>query len=169
MTKDRSIYLTLRKLNSQIQELSTQEAVQRIDSLIEEKNDDKFTAPLLVEKASVLWSASRQNEALAILTDCCNRFSADPSASFHLGEHLVELAQYERAKGYLSQCIESSLQTDDAWYLDSAYLLHAYAAAKTGDRKSAAQSLVHITDDEPMDWIATDPPVSKDSIKAMLG
>jgi tetratricopeptide (TPR) repeat protein len=168
MTADKQLHLALRQLSADIKNLQPDEAIQKIDDAIA-SSLASYEPHYLVKKANMLWFAARQTDAMSVLTDCCDRFSAEPSASFFLGQYLLELTQYQKAKIYLTQCIDASKLVEDTWYLDSAYLLHAYAAAKTGDKKTAVQSLAYIADDEPMDWIDVDPPVSKDSIKAMLG
>jgi predicted Zn-dependent protease len=167
MTTDKQLHLTLRQLSADTRDMTTDEAITKIDEVITTSQAD-YEPHFLVKKANTLWFAERKTEAVTVLEECCSRFSDEPSASFFLGQYLVELSQYHEAKDYLRQCIESSRQVDDAWFLDSAYLLHAYTAAKTGDKKSAAQSLAHIADDEPMDWIDIDPPISRDSINAMI-
>jgi tetratricopeptide (TPR) repeat protein len=168
MTKNPQLHSALRQLNADIKNLGIDEAIEKIDEAIALAQNADHEPHFLVQKGNALWFANRRSEAVDTLTDCCNRFDSEPSGSFFLGQYLVELAQFRQAKNYLTRCIEASKQIDDEWYLDSAHLLHAYAAAKIGDKQSASQSLSLIADDEAMDWIDIVPPVSTRSVKEML-
>jgi tetratricopeptide (TPR) repeat protein len=169
MSTNKQLITALRQLQSEIRGLSLDAALEKIDSAIENSPHDDFRPHFYVQKANVLWSAGKTDLAVKLLENCKQKYPSEPSLSYFLGQYYFEQAMFAQAMTALDLCIASSQFTGDAWYLDTAYLLHAYAAAKTGLKEIARRSLDRVQDEEQLSWIDADPPVSKNNIARMLG
>lgn len=168
MTADKQLYAAMKQLQSATDHLNLKDAIKCIDEAIESAQQEHYKSEFIVHKAMRLWFGGERHTAIDVLKSCCENYSDEPSASFYLGEYLIEEANFSLAAQYLSDSIASSLASGDSWYLDSAYLLHAYASAKSGDTKAATGSLAHVTADESISWLDTAPLISKESIQAMM-
>jgi tetratricopeptide (TPR) repeat protein len=158
----------LESLDRSIASLELDAALGLIDAAIKDSRNADYKPHFEVHKAGVLWAAGKLQEAVTLLERCATANDGIDSVHYFAGEYLTELGEFARALRYLSRCIEIADVTGDGWFEDSARLLRAYCAAKTGKFNLARDDLAKIDDDDAMGWLNTEPVVSKASIARML-
>ena len=168
MAINAGLHNALQRLERAAAKLMPDQAVALINAEIAGLEDSGYEPHFEVQKAAVLYGAKRLDEAMQLLDRIATRYPAVDSVHFFAGQYALELGQYRKAIGYLTTCLEICESSNDGWYQDSAYLLRAYCAAKTGNAELAQRDLAQVTDGEVMSWIAVDPVISSDSITAML-
>ncbi|MFL9864051.1 hypothetical protein PQR67_07725 [Paraburkholderia fungorum] len=159
---------TLTRLERATEGLSVDEQIRILDEAAQAPVNAEFKADIEVQMAGVLWAYGRISEAASLMVKGADTNIDSNSVQYFAGQHLLELRQFARAMPFLDRCIEIELASGEIWYLDSAYLLRAYCAAKIGDIAQARRDVTNL-DDEPMHWVEADPIVSKASIIAMIG
>ena len=168
MATDKQLHRALELLQRKVEKLETDDAVALVNEEIAEIENLDWAPHYEVHKASLLRCAERTSEAALLLQDVVGKHPQVDSANYFAGEYLLELGQYAKAISFFSNCIAISIESGDDWFMDSAHLLRAYCAAKTGDRSLAASDLVDLPDDEEMSWLAVEPVISKSSILVMI-
>jgi tetratricopeptide (TPR) repeat protein len=159
---------TLTRLEKATEGLSVDEQIGILDEAAQDPANAEFKADIEVQMAGVLWAYGRINEAASLMVKRADKNIDNNSVQYFAGQHLLELRQFARAMPFLDRCIEIERASGETWYLDSAYLLRAYCAAKIGNVAQARRDVANL-DDEPMHWVEADPIVSKASINAMIG
>lgn len=168
MVGNARIHSALQRLERKVENLELSQAVALIDEEIANPENADCVPHFEVHKASVLRYAGKLQEAAQLLLRITEQYPLVDSAHFFAGQYLVELGQYRQALHYLTNCIDIGVASGENWYTDSAYLLRAYCAAKTGEVALAHSDLEQIADDEEMSWLSVEPAVSKVSIRTML-
>lgn len=168
MPANRSIEKALRQLETESENLSFPDSVQLIDRYINDPSNRLLVPHAKVFKAGVLQRFGYSNEALQLLEQSATEHSDCDSANYFAGEALVEAKAFSKAIEYLDRCLELARLCNESWFLESAHLLVAYCAAKTGNSQLAKRHATQIGDDAGMEWLDTDPEVSKRSIERMI-
>ena len=168
MAADKQLLHALELLQRKVEKLETDAAVALLDKEIAELDNPDWVPHYEVHKASLLRRADRTTEAAQLLQGVIEKYPFVDSANYFAGEYLLELGQYAKAIGFFSNCIAISTESEDDWFMDSAHLLRAYCAAKTGDRLLAIKDLADVSDDEEMSWLSVEPPISKSSILSII-
>lgn len=168
MTKDSGLHRALEQLERTIQKLDPVQAIALIDSKIAQTDRAEYVPHFEVHKAQVLHQSGQLGDAAQLLIRTAAQHDSVDSVHFFAGQYLLELSRYREAIQHLTRCVDICKSSGENWYLDSAYLLRAYCAARSGNAEQARRDLTHVADDEEMFWVAVEPVVSKASISAML-
>ena len=168
MATNAGLHSALQRLERAAAKLTPDEAVALIDAEIAELENPEYAPHFEVQKAAVLHGAGQLSEAAQLLERVAAQYEAVDSVYFFAGQYALELGRYRQAIGYLTNCLDICESSSDGWYQDSAYMLRAYCAAKTGNAELARRDLAHVADGDAMSWIAVDPVISSDSIETML-
>ena len=154
-------------LHKKIARLPLEAMLLFIDDEISKLDSDEYFSHYALAKSNVLRGMNRTAEAVELLTQC---FVLNPPESvfFFAGQYSLENQDYSSAIVHLTLCIDSCLKTGDQWYLDSAYLLRAYGAAKVGNEGLAENDLKFIGNNHAMGWVEATPCVSEANVLAML-
>jgi tetratricopeptide (TPR) repeat protein len=168
MSADRKLFLALEAIDRETASLPLQDAIALIDTKLRDPEFAKYQPNFDVHKSILLRSNGQGERAVELLCDTAKHFPDVVNVHYFAGECLLELGQFEAAIQHLNQCIELVIRSGDTWFQDSAYLLRAYSAAKTGGLDLARDDLEHVHDDEAMFWINADPVVSKETIIRMI-
>jgi tetratricopeptide (TPR) repeat protein len=168
MTRDSRLHKALEQLERNTRKLDPEQAIALIDNEIAQTDDAEYVPHFEVYKAQVLHGSGQLGDAAQVLIKTAEQHDSVDSVHFFAGQYLLELGRYRQAILHLSRCVEICESSGETWYLDSAYLMRAYCAARSGDAELARRDLTHVGDDEEMFWIAVEPVVSKASINAML-
>ena len=168
MAANAGLHSALQRLERAVAKLAPAEAVALIDAEIAGLENPEYPPHFEVQKAAVLYGAGKLTEALQLLAGVAEKYETVDSVHFFAGQYSLELGLYQQAIGHLTNCLDICESSNDGWYQDSAYMLRAYCAAKTGDAKLARHDLDHATEGDSMSWIPVDPVISSDSIEMML-
>lgn len=169
MRDDSELKAALDRLARATEGLSPDEKVALIDAKIADPSNAPYCSYFEMRKAQVLGIYGRKREAADIMKRCAGEHGNNDEMQYFAGEALLEAGEFALADRYLSRCVEIAESSGDDYYLDSAYLLRAYCAARTGRFALALQYLAHVDDDAAMNWLDADPRVSKWSIEVMIG
>lgn len=169
MAINKELHDALARLESLVAKLDAPEAIKAIDEQIAEPANADHIPHFEVHKAAVLRGAGQIAGAAQLLSRTAARYEEVDSVHFFAGQYFLELGQHARAVEHLSRCVDLCQRSGEGWYLESAYLLRAYAAARSGQAELARSDLSHIEDDDPMSWVQAEPVVSRSSIEGLLG
>lgn len=169
MATNKELNDALARLEALVSNLEAPESIKAIDAEIAQPANADHVPHFEVHKAAVLRGAGQIADAARLLSQTAARHDEVDSVHFFAGQYFLELGQHARAVDHLSRCIDLCERSGEGWYLDSAYLLRAYAAAKSGQTELARSDLSHIEDDDPMSWVEAEPVVSRSSIETLLG
>ena len=168
MATDKQLHRALELLQRKVEKLETNDAVALVNREILEIENPDWVPHYEVHKASLLRCADRTNEAAQLLQDVVKKYPLVDSVNYFAGEYLLELGQHAKAISFFSNCITIGVESEAHWFMDSAHLLRAYCAAKTGDWSLAVQDLADVPDDEEMSWLSVEPAISKSSVLTMI-
>ena len=168
MAINKELHDALERLEALVAKLEDPGAIRAIDAEIAKSANADHVPHFEVHKAAVLRGAGQIADAAQLLSQTAARHDDVDSVHFFAGQYFLEAGQNARAVQHLSRCIDLCERSGQGWYLESAYLLRAYSAAKSGQTEMALGDLSKIEDDEPMSWVEAAPPVSRSSIESLL-
>jgi tetratricopeptide (TPR) repeat protein len=84
------------------------------------------------------------------------------------GELALDLGLYCDAINFLTRVISQSINENEGWYIESAYIGRAYAWAKIGEFSCAREDIIKAGEDAELFWLKNHPFINKTVILSII-
>lgn len=122
-----------------------------------------------ITRAIALTELRRTEEGLATLESVMDSEQVQIAVFYFAGEYALELRDPHKALEYFSKAIATSIEREDAYYLNICYLLRAYLLIDNGDFVSAQRDLDLIDNEDCcVTWIPNIPRVARNDLMHLV-